>query len=315
MALALVALAPCARRTLLRAGRAASYAAKVASGFPNERPAHPWHSVSLAAAGASAAAAALVAAGATQIACCADDGEQIRRLQEALRPLRAGEQEMRDRWIKEEEGWFKLPPRAWPTVQPKAEEIPALKQQMILERCGNMPMSEGCAKLVFDLSSALVFSGSDPPAGLATYRGLASTGHLDAMVAVGVLLVEGLVGEQDEKEGIRWLRKASEAGSAQADYELGTLLYAGQAGLEEDEKAAYACFMRAAEKDHRDGMFMAADCLLEGVGVGRDYAAAVPLLHRAAVKGHRGARQHLRQLLDGRWMGFENAGGAAQIVL
>lgn len=270
----------------------------------------------------AAAAAGILAAVPHSTSCSAssnDDADQRKRLQAALALLRPQEKAMRERWVKEEEGFFKLPPRAWPTVQPKADEIPALRDKLQLERCpppgSPVAMSESCAKLTFDLASALVFTASDGLAGLSAYRALAATGHLDAKVAVGVILVEGLAGPRDHEEGVRMLREATDAGSAQGSYELGTLSFIGGADLEEDEPGAYDLFQRAAGQRHRDGMFMVGDCLLEGVGVAQDWAAAVPYLYGAALLGHRGARQHLRQLLDGRWMGFDGAGGPARIVL
>jgi len=225
---------------------------------------------------------------------------------------------MRERWVKEEEGWYRLPPRAWPTRQPKADDIPALREELLAKRCPSVPskgMAEGCFPLTFDLATALVFTATDGPGGLKLYRALAAAGDLEALVAVGVILIEGLVGPRNHEEGVQCLRTAADAGSAQAQFELGTLLYAGGADLEEDEEGAFKLFQQAAAQKHRDGMFMVADCLLEGVGVKRDLAAAVPLLHASAVLGHRGARQHLRQLLDGKWMGFEGASGPAKITM
>ncbi|CAE8674270.1 unnamed protein product [Polarella glacialis] len=225
---------------------------------------------------------------------------------------------MRARWVKEEEGWHRLPPRAWPEVRPKADEIPGIREQIELQRCpspGSARLSPTCAKLTFDLASALVFAGVDPPAGVALYRGLASVRDLDGMVAAAVVLLEGLGVERDEEEGVRLLRDASHRGSAQGLYELGTLLYVGGGGLEEDEAAAFALFQQAASQQHTSGMFMVADCLLEGTGCEQDLASAVPLLHASAVNGHRGARQHLRQLLDGQWMGFGGANGPARIAV
>ncbi|CAE8651984.1 unnamed protein product, partial [Polarella glacialis] len=136
----------------------------------------------------------------------------------ALAPLRPGDAEMRARWVKEEEGWHRLPPRAWPEVRPKADEIPGIREQIELQRCpspGSARLSPTCAKLTFDLASALVFAGVDPPAGVALYRGLASVRDLDGMVAAAVVLLEGLGVERDEEEGVRLLRDASHRGSAQ----------------------------------------------------------------------------------------------------
>ena len=43
---------------------------------------------------------------------------------------------------------------------------------------------------------------------------------------------------------------------------------------------------------------MTADCLVEGVGCKVDIERAIPLLYAAAEKGHRFARQRIRELLD-----------------
>jgi len=42
---------------------------------------------------------------------------------------------------------------------------------------------------------------------------------------------------------------------------------------------------------------MLADCLIEGEGTEKDVARAVSLLYRAAERGHRYARQRIRELL------------------
>lgn len=105
--------------------------------------------------------------------------------------------------------------------------------------------------------------------------------------------------EADEEEGLRWLRRASDANNSQAHYELGTLNYCGNYSVvPEDERGAFAFFERAAATGHVGGMFMVADCLLSGVGCERDEARAVPLLYSAAEKGHRTARWRLLQLVD-----------------
>ncbi|CAK0880334.1 unnamed protein product [Prorocentrum cordatum] len=217
---------------------------------------------------------------------------------------------MRERWIEEEKGWAQLPPRAWPPRQPKATEAQGLRDQLRADRCPlpGQPAPDKCLRTMFDLATALAFGKGDPPEGVAMYRAMSEAGDLDSTVALAVCLVEDVAGSDDE-HGVRLLRAACARGSAQAWYELGTLLLVGGAGLEEDEPAAFDCFRQAAEQGHSAGMFMMADCLLEGVGCETDAARAVPLLHASAERGHRGARQHLRQLLDGNWWGFDGAAG------
>jgi len=236
-------------------------------------------------------------------------------LEDELAKLRPVEAAMRERWMKDEEdgGFRKLPPRAWPARQPKAEELPALRAQLEANRCPPASqiksMSKVCGELTFDLASTLVFNALEGTSGFEMYHELGRNGYQDGMVGVGVCMVEGLTIPRQEKEGIKWLRQAVEAGSAQAQVELGNLYYTGTDLIEEDETAAVQLFEAAAVQKHSHGMFMLADCLLEGSGCDPDPARAVPLLYAAAESGHRGARQHLRQLLDGDWRGFNAVGG------
>ena len=99
-----------------------------------------------------------------------------------------------------------------------------------------------------------------------------------------------------------WLEQAVAAGSAQGAYELGSLYYTGLGGiLPEDEDRAYALFEQAAAQRHSGAMFMVADHLLQDGGDGGDVTAesrAVEMMHAAAERGHRYARQRIRELLD-----------------
>ena len=140
----------------------------------------------------------------------------------------------------------------------------------------------------------------DPIGGLEQYELLAKQGHVDSMVACGVILVEGLGGLRNrEQEGLNWLRKAVDHGSIQACYELGTVYYTGVDNeVEEDAEGAFALFQKAADQGHVGAMYMVADCLIEGEGTRVDVARAIPLLYRAADEGHRYARQRVRELLS-----------------
>jgi hypothetical protein len=65
-----------------------------------------------------------------------ENGGSIHKIARALAHLRAGEEEMRLRWTRDELGWRKLPPRAWPPYQPGAEDIPRLATALRAGRCG-----------------------------------------------------------------------------------------------------------------------------------------------------------------------------------
>lgn len=236
---------------------------------------------------------------------------QAPTLEDELDKLRPFEAAMREHWMKDEEGFRKLPPRAWPPDQPKPEELSQLRAKLEVDRCppASQRMSEACGKLTFDVATTLVFNSLEGTTGFEMYRNLGQNGYVDGMVGTGVCLVEGLAIQQQEREGIEWLNQAVEEGSAQAQVELGNLYYTGTDLIAEDEKKAVAFFEAAAAQKHVHAMFMLADCLLEGSGIEPNPARAVPLLYDAAGKGHRGARQHLRQLLDGDWRGFRSVCG------
>jgi TPR repeat protein len=216
-----------------------------------------------------------------------------------LEKIKRVEDAMRLRWIEDEKGWIKLPARAWPEYQPKASCIPKLRQQCA-ECDGAWFPSATCAKTKFDLATALVFTGEGPPEGVELYKALALQGNLDAMVATAITLIElddGVGVEVDEEEGMRWLEKATQANSAQAEYEMAVCYYNGNP-LAEDEPAAAAFFKRAAAQGHVGGMFMYGDCLMDGIGCEKDMAAAIPWMYAAAEKGHRAARSRILALLN-----------------
>jgi len=258
-----------------------------------------------------------------------------------LHRLRRQKTALYRQWEADEDGWHELPARAWPAHQPNESQLVQIRERIAEFQCTTATTvaaaatgtgtavakseqesngsdkenadSEQCQKLLFDMSTALVFCTVDPEVGLEQYQALARRGHVDSMIAVGVILVDGIVGNSSadtdetddalvgsrEKEGFAWLQKAAATGSAQACFELGCVYYTGiQGTVEEDAARAFTLFEAAAEHNHTAAMYMMADCLLEGEGTAVNVARAVPLLHRAANRGHRHARQRIRQLLQ-----------------
>ena len=235
-------------------------------------------------------------------------------LQEELAEVRPREAAMRQKWIEDEEGWHKLPARAWPAVQPPVDAIEGLRNALRQRDChtdarqgeGDALDSE-CATMFFNLASALVFNNLNGAGGLTLYTALAHLGSVEGMTGAGVMLVEGLGVDPDVEAGVALLQQASDAGFAQAQFELGSALYCGVEGeLDVDEDGAMELFEAAAIQNHSGGCYMVADTLLskenDRVEAGfRTSAAggrAVRLLLVAAEKGHRSARQQLKKLLD-----------------
>ena len=70
--------------------------------------------------------------------------------------------------------------------------------------------SPECVKATFDLATCLIFNGIDVATGMREWAALAEAGHHDAMVGMGIVLVEGISGaRQDPATGLRWLRQAA----------------------------------------------------------------------------------------------------------
>jgi TPR repeat protein len=249
---------------------------------------------------------------------------------EEINKLRKNEKEMLQRWERDEDGWRELPARAWPAYQPGPEQLKGIMAEIKLLGCLNddsRPSTTSkkskntrtknqvqniaqrveeedekglCTQLQFDMATALVFYNINPQKGLETYRRLATNqGHVDSMVACGIVLVEGLGVPPREREGISWLERAiDEDDNSQALYELATVYYTGLDDVvEEDPTKAFELFERAAAQNHTGAMYMMADCLVEGEGCERSVARAVPLFYKAAERGHRYSRQRIRELL------------------
>jgi hypothetical protein len=215
-----------------------------------------------------------------------------------LSKLRASEKEMLLRWERDEDGWRELPARAWPSCQPKPEDLEGIQAESSKHGCDGKAVNDLCSELLFNIATTLVFYNVDPEKGFRQYQELAKQGHVDSMVASGIMLVEGFGIQPEPEKGIEWLRRAVLLNSSQACYELGTCLYTGiDEVLEEDPEGAFALFEKAANQDHTGGLYMAADCLVEGEGTEQNVANAVPLFYRAAEQGHRYSRQRIRELL------------------
>lgn len=228
---------------------------------------------------------------------------------EELSKLRSDQDEMLQRWERDEDGWRELPARAWPEYQPNPEQLKGIQIEVTKNNCSSSSSpspsqytsSDICQSLLFNVATAQVFYNVDPKSGFEQYEDLAQKGHVDSMVACGVILVEGFVADirNREEEGVQWLKRAvSQGSSSQALYELGTVYYTGIDGVvQEDPEQAFGMFEKAAAKGHMGALYMMADCLIEGEGTKIDVARAIPLLYQAADQGHRYARQRVRELL------------------
>ncbi|MGE0712455.1 MAG: serine/threonine-protein kinase [Planctomycetota bacterium] len=113
-------------------------------------------------------------------------------------------------------------------------------------------------------------------------RARAEAGEVGALVRVAESFL--IPPHQDSAQAVVWLRRAADAGSADALANLGVLLSQGK-GTPRDPAAANECYRRAAEQGSLLGMRVWAARLWDGDGVAADPEAGVALARRAAERG------------------------------
>lgn len=223
-------------------------------------------------------------------------------VQHELAKIRRNADEMRDRWVKDEENWRKLPARAWPERQPDSSEIPSLEKQCS-ELCSGKEgseSSEACRDVTFYLATALLFNNVNAEKGMELFESLARRGDVRGTTAAGICFVEGFGVGSDEERGSKMIQEAANREFPQGVYELGVLHYNGNAApfVTEDVKEAFRLFEKSAQQQHTSGLYMTADMLLSGEGCeNKDVARAIGLLYAAGERGHRNARATLWALL------------------
>jgi len=95
-------------------------------------------------------------------------------------------------------------------------------------------------------------------------------------------------------------RAAWEAGEKAGDLDcvmaLGTYIHSAGRGAPHNDQKAFAQYMKAAQKNHADGMSVVGSCYLYGVGVAKNKAKGVEWLTKAANAGNTTASAELGDL-------------------
>jgi uncharacterized protein len=130
----------------------------------------------------------------------------------------------------------------------------------------------------------------------------AERGHPEAMYELAIFpefLSEPFKSPLSEEESWRWLLRAAEGGSVQAQRDAGASLATGdwrEGKVPQDLAAAAAWYRRAAEAGHADAQYNLASMLAEGEGCDRDLPAARQWLRRAMAGGYEHAEPLLAHL-------------------
>jgi len=100
----------------------------------------------------------------------------------------------------------------------------------------------------------------------------------------------------DQHDAAPWVEAAAACGMAEAQLRLGRMLLEGQ-GVEKDERAAFACFLCAAENGDAEARNMLGRCYENGWGMAADMARAAQNYRLAAEAGLDWAQYNLGHLL------------------
>jgi len=104
--------------------------------------------------------------------------------------------------------------------------------------------------------------------------------------------------DANPEQAVVWFRRCVDIHRhIAATYELAIAFYTGDGGVENPEMAV-SLFRQAAHLGHAGAAYMLGECLLEGVGSGRDRADALEWLVTAAELGHKKARRRVLAVLQ-----------------
>jgi len=138
----------------------------------------------------------------------------------------------------------------------------------------------------------------DPAKAVQFLRTAASKNHPGAMTRLGKACLSGDLGENRYREGIKWLKRATESADVMynsAPYHLGAMYETGYGDdIFKDESYAAELFTQAAELGHAEAGFRMGDAYEHGkLNCPRDPALSVHFYTGAAERGHAAAMMGL----------------------
>lgn len=147
------------------------------------------------------------------------------------------------------------------------EQDPENKEE--LRRLADM----GCTDAMVRLGVMLVDGGGGEGQALELFARAAEAGNSMGMRNMGYCHALGLCTERNKAKAVEWYRRAAEAGNAKAQCNLGVMYEHGN-GVEADQEEAVRWFRLSAENGYSRGRTNYGVHLLEGIGIDRDPAAA-----------------------------------------
>jgi TPR repeat protein len=115
------------------------------------------------------------------------------------------------------------------------------------------------------------------------FRKAANKGNAKAMLMLGLMYNNGEGVTQDLREAFQWYRKAADKGNATAMYKVGLMYYNGK-GVTQGHREAFQWFRKAADKGHATAMLVLGVMYANGEDVVEDDREAVKWYRKAANK-------------------------------
>src|SRR4029077_19138089 len=128
--------------------------------------------------------------------------------------------------------------------------------------------------------AVMAYRSGDIPTAEATFRAMAP-GNADAEAWLGAVLLDRGV----EKEGLRHIQHAADAGSSEGAHRLALVYAQGLAGTPRNEARALELFDKAANAGHVRAQINLGILYLRGLGTPRDIINARAWLEKAAASG------------------------------
>jgi len=132
----------------------------------------------------------------------------------------------------------------------------------------------------------IAYDSGDYELAFSEWSALAEQGNASAQYNLGVMYDNGDgVAQFDNKEAVKWYRKAAEQGNASAQFSLGFMYAYGQ-GVVQDYKEALKWYRKAAKQGNASAQFNLGGMYVSGDGVAQDFKEAVKWYRKAAEQGH-----------------------------
>jgi hypothetical protein len=97
---------------------------------------------------------------------------------------------------------------------------------------------------------------------------------------LGVVYTQGILVQEDDVEGARWVRKAADQGFAPAEVALGTAYQLGR-GIAKDEIEALKWYMKAANQGSAAAETNVGEMHATGTGTPQDFARSEELVYQS----------------------------------